>query len=319
MTIATVVCEAHRWFLPKGRDGITLAECMVCRARQYQPTDGTRQSAERANELNRQHGYPLLTVAVKRVYDKQVSPDGKKMVATINATELRPETRQQLGIDPPEKKVTTEDRLARLRDNKGKTLEYDKKAPQVLEDARHMSLKEAFAKHGIPNGSITRLIRRWRKKGWVPDGVQLGKSNNKEPVVRKPKSRKLRNKYPSKYDDRMPLIVEDLQTMRMADIERKHGMPVNSLSTIVKQWKKRGLLPADFKPFSRVKAVITTGTTSSDSDKKHHLAVDSDKKHHYASNSISLPVWNEAWGDSVKVEWLRTLALIGRQGDDNGS
>jgi len=56
------------------------------------------------------------------------------------------------------------------------------------------------------------------------------------------------NKKTGKYDHLVPAIMADLKTMSIADVERKYKLPHNTLATIMNIWKRKCLIPADYKP-----------------------------------------------------------------------
>lgn len=89
------------------------------------------------------------------------------------------------------------------------------------------------------------------------------------------------------WDAKKDEILKLLETMSMAAAEREIGMPLNSLSTVIKRWKKDGIIPQDYEPPFRSKTVIKSVKNVSD---------------------LRLPSWNEAWGDQVKVAWLNAVA-----------
>jgi len=131
----------------------------------------------------------------------------------------------------------------------------------------------------------------------------------------------------SKWDPKFPAIIDDLKTMTLTSVERKHGLPLNTLSGIIKDWQKKGKLPADYEPAGKAihKARFSNRVTKSKAQKAEKLEPNTqlvqevrnltDKLEDCIKRMKSMPAmpaFNEAWGDAVKVEWLKTLAVIGK-------
>jgi Zn ribbon nucleic-acid-binding protein len=60
------LCPPHRWFVPGGKDGIAIAKCIECGARQYQSTDRLRETVMKAVKLNIKY-HRTRTVVGKKV------------------------------------------------------------------------------------------------------------------------------------------------------------------------------------------------------------------------------------------------------------
>ena len=96
----------------------------------------------------------------------------KKKEAEIEMKTVKPEQVQPgkplPAVTPPAAVVNKKDALIlRMVNNRGKTKEYDKLAPQIAEAAKTMSWIDAFAKFKVPLGSLTRLRERWVKMGLI--------------------------------------------------------------------------------------------------------------------------------------------------------
>jgi len=241
MTVAAP-CQVHRWFVPAGDDGIALASCFNCRVQQYQPTDGTRESAIRANEMNEANKYPLLTVSSKRDYStiKHAGdlkpPEEVRMVQNTGSPRIVQNTNSPQAENSIDKRKG-QGHLSNFTKNRGARERYDAIAQQVIDDAVRLGSWIASCRlHNIPTGSVTGLVRHWRKHGLA-----------------------------------IPLV--------------KH---IKKAATIA---RRKSPQSAPVSPNQPQRAPSSTTPTPS---------------------STTLPSWNEAWGDNVKIEWLKTLALVGK-------
>jgi len=60
------ICPPHRWFISGGgKDGIVIAKCLDCTARQYQPMDTLRETLIKAAKLNVKYHYTRIIVGKK--------------------------------------------------------------------------------------------------------------------------------------------------------------------------------------------------------------------------------------------------------------
>jgi hypothetical protein len=75
----------------------------------------------------------------------------------------------------------------------------------------------------------------------------------------------------SKYDNAIPQILEDLKSMNLTECEKKNGIAMQTLGSLLKRWRTEGKIPA-------------------------------------GNGGGHLPPWNEAWGDVVKVAWLAAFS-----------
>jgi len=216
MTLAKT-CPPHHWDLNGNiNDGLVLAKCMRCPAQQWQAVDGSKETVKRANELNQRDHFNQVEIAQSRRFF-----GSEKETLMEQAPQAQPETPR---AEAKKKIVKT-----------GAFTRYDLLAPQVIEDAKSMSWQAACLKHGIAKGSAPAVKRRWEHAGLLPE----------RPASAKPTPRH-RAAF-GKYDNLLAQIKVELQTMTLADVERKHRMGVNTLSGAIKRWIKRGLLPADYK------------------------------------------------------------------------
>lgn len=103
------------------------------------------------------------------------------------------------------------------------------------------------------------------------------------------------------YDTRALLVIEDAKTMSWRAAFTKNGIPVGSLTGLVKHWKEKGIIPENVK----------LGKYNKGGGEKVHKSAtpqkEDQKKQAKLITHSQLPAWNEAWGDSVKVAWLNAL------------
>jgi hypothetical protein len=217
-------------------------------------------------------------------------------------------------------------RIARMRLNTGNSERFDKLAQQVIEDVKTMSWTAAFRKNGIPIGSVGRLRRRWEHMGLIT----TTKKQEAKIIAKKENGA-------SKYDHLLPQIMEDLKTMNSSQCEKKNGIPGQSLFNLLNRWKLSGKIPVHYKPPIRgiMPHSIQRSNNTNKGTKRVHEEVKQDTlptyicpycetnrtqadaliKHleavHYAPPKMALPLWCEAWGDSVKVAWLHVLEITG--------
>ncbi|MBN2167608.1 MAG: hypothetical protein JW738_00060 [Actinobacteria bacterium] len=125
----------------------------------------------------------------------------------------------------------------------------------------------------------------------------------------------------SKYEHLIPVVVEDLKVMTLEKCEKKHGISLNCLSGLIRDWKAAGKLPADYfapsqrgykrlsdKPdkFTQPLRERAMNIHASGTPPAPKVTITPERKPQ-SSVKIHLPPWNEAWGDSVKIEWLKSL------------
>ena len=159
-----------------------------------------------------------------------------------------------------------------------------------LEDA-----KRAFGLINDVDGAARnrRNIEQMRKNEGDPYAGQAGMRY--QPELPRPQSKKVTQEVieedmniQEKYDGLIPVIIEDLKTMTLAECEKKNGIPYNCLAGKLKTWRNRGLLPEGWVYIAK-KSTKSTGKVPEKDGK---------------STRPSLPPWNESWGDVVKAAWL---------------
>jgi len=158
--IAIRICPPHHWDENGAVEGIVLARCLNCDARQWHATDGSWESIDEANKRNKRDHFEQIPSKKRRIMDSSLNSK-----TAISATSGDPPGN---NTPPPPKK--TDSRIERMRENRGNTDKYDKLAPQVIKDAESMSWPAALRNAGIPVGSATRLRRHWEKIGLLPSG-----------------------------------------------------------------------------------------------------------------------------------------------------
>jgi hypothetical protein len=115
----------------------------------------------------------------------------KKKEAEIEMKTVKPEKTQPgkplPAAAPPAAVVNKKDaRILRMVNNRGKTKEYDKLAPQIAEAAKTMSWTDAFLKFGVPAGSLTNLRERWVKMGLISKEAGKNKTAGRKKKVATP-------------------------------------------------------------------------------------------------------------------------------------
>lgn len=128
-------CPPHQWDENGAEEGLVLARCIRCGAKQWHATDGSFDTIKDANKRNKRDGLELISLEKR---------------ARFMDTSLRK--------DPPADTVPVP--VPPVQDMFAK---YDKLAPQVLEDAKTIPFKSSLRKNGIPIGLTNRLKKRWER------------------------------------------------------------------------------------------------------------------------------------------------------------
>jgi hypothetical protein len=343
----------HQWDENGAVDGLVLASCMLCSAKQWHVTDliyigdGThtiKDKINRANQLNKKDGLELIKVGKQTIVDTSLTnekyfvKEGREPMDTvIKKPATSGPTQVVISNDPPVPPEIPEtphpaiedSRILRMRLNTGNSERFDKLAQQVIEDVKTMAWSAALRKNGIPVGSAGRLRRRWEHMGLIAKATK----QEVKKVVKKEKG-------VSKYDHLLPQILEDLKVMNCSQCEKKNGLPGQTLFSLLKKWKLCEQIPIDYEP--PIRGMTTQSIKRSKNTKKSTAEVqkkvekdtlpgylcpycetnwsqaDALIKHleavHHVPSKMTLPPWNEAWGDAVKIKWLEITWEIWRAG-----
>ena len=317
----------HQWDENGAVDGLVLASCMLCSAKQWHVTDliyigdGThniKDKINRANQLNKKDGFELIKIGKKEFVDTSLTNEKyfvKKETRSMDTTQERDTTSETPKVvnnvppDPPDKSNPVLDpRIARMRLNTGNSERFDKSAQQVIEDVKTMSWTASFRKNGIPIGSVGRLRRRWEHMGLIAKP----QTPKKEPTKTEGNKNTRRD-----YDAEKTEILKDYYGLSLKDFYAKQHLESNKWGKLKERWGIRGKAPrkANHKVTHprREDTVPTylcpyceTNWSQADALIKHLQAV-----HYDAPSKMALPPWCEAWGDSVKVAWLHVLEITG--------
>ena len=247
---------------------------------------------------------------------------------------------------------------------------YDSIYLQVIEDLKTMSMSVVEKKHKMPPGYLTVLMPKWKKAGLVsadyvaPVKFQREHVPNNPAVLDYPSALNLpitphvaspllntaQPKGGSKYDVKIPQILEELKSKSQTQVEKDMGLRPNFLSCMIPRWKKKGLIAKDYVPpytqhrvYKEPKDIphlflpgIDGGICSlcyrSTDNVIHTVIPSSDKTTPQAappavvSNTkpvpinvraneskrelVRLPPFDQSWTSDVKVEWLKAYTAV---------
>lgn len=110
----------------------------------------------------------------------------------------------------------------------------------------------------------------------------------------------------SKYDKLLPQLLEDLKTMSMADVERKHGLRLRFLTNMITVWKNRGMIDANYVPPVKYKTKVVSVT-------KAIVQSDIPKSPDPPKQPVRLPPFDNSWPTELKIEWMKAyIVVVGR-------
>ncbi len=309
-----MVYHAHHWKLGNIEDEVCLAECVWpgCGTQQYQPAYGTREGLEAANLMNRRHGYPEILI-IKR---PKTIPEEESMVnaaAVVTESEARKlaEGIEKNGGDAGPIHAALKDKTGNIKKNRGAFARYDAIADQVIADAVALGTwSKSFAKHDIPNGSLTGLAKRWRAQGheipeikrqtlpeksFTPHRKQIA-AEDLAPIPQKPVGNNVftLHKY---YAAHTAEIIEDYRKMGQRNTLRRWGISSSKLAQLIKE----NQVPRHGPP---VEAVLNAEGEAGVRPSATCAKKQTDRI------MLEVPAFNEAWGDAVKVEWLHSVAPL---------
>lgn len=123
-----------------------------------------------------------------------------------------------------------------------------------------------------------------------------------QPILKRVEIKKEEN-MASKYDNLKDTILEDLKTMNQCQCEKKNGLPGQTLFSLLNDWRRRGLIHADYTP-------PVMGMKKGKRAKKAKKVTVTPP---VAPSKTSLPVFDNSWGDSVKVAWFSAFTASNNQ------
>jgi hypothetical protein len=323
-------CPPHQWDENGAQEGIVLARCLKCDTRQWHATDGNWDTIKECNKRNKSDHLELITLKKEtRFMDTSL----KKDTVSENSKGVNndPPTRLDIPVPVETPKIAAmslltdppvppdipapvipdpviDPRIARMRLNTGNTERFDKSAQQVIEDVKTMSWTAAFRKNGIPIGSVGRLRRRWEHMGLIAKP----QTPEKEPPKTKENKSTRRD-----YDAEKTEILRDYYGLSLKDFYAKQHMFSGTWTILKKKWGIKGKAPhkSNRKENNTVKENVPlkylcpycdVGWSQAEALIQHMRIC-----HFDSLGKPELPLFNEAWGDSVKVAWLHVLEITG--------
>jgi len=320
-------CPPHQWDENGAREGIVLAKCLKCGISQWHATDGNWDTIKECNKRNKRDHLELIALKKEtRFMDTSLKKDtvseNPKGVNNDPPTRLdipvpveAPKiARMSLLTDPPDPPVgetAVDPRISRMRLNTGNGERWDKLAPQVLEDVKTMTWNSALRKNGIPVGSAGRLRWRWEHMGLITKP----QTPEKEPPKTEENKSTRRD-----YDAEKTEILRDYYGLSLKAFYAKQHLEPNKWGQLKKRWAVKGKAPHRVHKVNRkadhplredtlptyLCPYCETNWSQAAALIKHLEVV------HYVPSKMTLPPWNEAWGDAVKIKWLEITWEIWR-------